>query len=68
MTPDERHPPDLDRTREALRAHDELLAEQDEEPETPPADDGDEEPETPPADDGDEVPETPPADEEPETG
>ncbi len=61
MAPAERDAPDLDHTREALRAHDERMAEeQDEVPETPPADDGgDEVPETPPDDDsGDEQPET----------
>lgn len=55
MTPGERPAPDLDHTRAALRAHDERVAgeEQDEVPETPPADEGgDEAPESRPADDG----------------
>ena len=42
MPPDERDRPDLDRTREALREHDERMASEaegaDEAPETPPAD------------------------------
>ncbi|HYM59066.1 MAG TPA: hypothetical protein VES79_13970 [Solirubrobacteraceae bacterium] len=48
MPPGERDRPDLDRTREALREHDERIAsEADEAPETPPADEGgDVDPET----------------------
>ncbi len=51
MAPPERPRPDLDRTREMLRAHDGAHEPADEPPDEPP--------ETPPADDGgDESPET----------
>jgi hypothetical protein len=54
MTPEEREAPDIEHTREAMREHDRRTAQQDEVPETPPADEGgDQEPETPPAEGGD---------------